>query len=82
MHLLLKDLFFLEQANRSNNKEESAIITVRREFKEDEAPATRVTGVPQTPFSEVSCPNTSQAHPARLMKSDKGTAHGSKDAGK
>lgn len=43
MHLLLKDPFFLEQVNQSNSEEESAIMTVRQEFKEDEALATQVT---------------------------------------
>lgn len=66
MHLLLKDPFFLEQVNQSNSEEESAIMTVRQEFKEDEALATQVTCVPQTPFSEVFYPNTNQAHKLSL----------------
>lgn len=36
MHLLLKTFFFVEQVNQSNSKEESAVRTVRQEFKEDE----------------------------------------------
>lgn len=38
MHLLLRTIvvFFLEQVNKSNSKEESAIMTVREGFKEDE----------------------------------------------
>lgn len=69
-----------EQANQPNSKEESVITAVRQGFMEDEYWLHRRCCGPHFVFFEVFYPNINQDHLAWLMKSDKGTAHGNKDA--